>query len=200
MSEEEFDAYRKSTSNYINYPSDYFVKIDSKKYKVLDNKIKELENNNIEVSNYTNTLIEYEEYYKMIFGIKTGIYAFLGFIVLIAVTNVINTINTSIDLRKRDFSVLKSVGLSNKSFNRMLFYEGLVLGFDSLFLGQVFANVLIFIVMFTLSSSDDVVAYPYKYLIASIIGVFAIVFISIYFASRKLKKSNIIETIRNDNI
>ena len=200
MSEEEFDAYRKSTSNYINYPSDYFVKIDSKKYKVLDNKIKELENNNIEVSNYTNTLIEYEEYYKMIFGIKTGIYAFLGFIVLIAVTNVINTINTSIDLRKRDFSVLKSVGLSNKSFNRMLFYEGLVLGFDSLFLGQVFANVLIFIVMFTLSSNDDVVAYPYKYLIASIIGVFAIVFISIYFASRKLKKSNIIETIRNDNI
>jgi len=200
MSNEEFDAYRKDTSNYIDYPSEYFVKLNSKKYKVLDSKIKELENNNIEVSNYTNALVEYEEYYKMIFGIKIGIYAFLGFIVLIAITNVINTINTSIDLRKRDFAVLKSVGLSNKSFNKMLFYEGIVLSFDTLFLGQIISNVLIFIVMLTLRSNDEVILYPYKYLVLSIIGVFAIVFVSMYFASRKLKKANIIETIRNDNI
>jgi len=200
MNEEKFDEYRKATSDYVDYSTNYWVQMDSKKYKALDSKIKEIENNEVEVSNYTNDLVEYEEYYKMIFGIKAGIYAFLGFIVLIAVTNVINTINTVIDLRRRDFAILRSVGLSKKSFNKMLFYEGLVLGFDSLFLGQIIANVLIFIVMLTLNSSDSSFVYPYKYLIASIIGVFAILFISIYFAARKIKKANIIETIRNNNI
>ena len=200
VSEDYFDRYKEVAFKYQSYYMGYFIRMDSKKYRDLNDRINQLESNNIEISNYTNELVENEDLYRMIYGIKVGIYAFLGFIILIAITNVINTINTNIDLRRRDFVVLKSIGLSNKSFNKMLFYEGLVLGTDSLILGQILANSLIFIILLTIYSNGDKVTYPFTYLIISIIGVYLIVFLTIYLASRKVKRANIIETIRNDNV
>lgn len=200
VSDDYYDYYKEATSEYQNYDEGYFIRMESKKYRALDDKIKELENNNVEIKNYMNDLVENENSYRMIFGIRVGIYVFLVFIILISITNVINTIHTSIDLRRRDFAILKSIGQSNQSFHKMLFYEGFVLGFDSLLFGQIFANFLILIEMLLFDSSNEIITYPYRYFIASILGVFAIVFISIYFSSRKLKESNIIETIRNDNI
>jgi len=129
-----------------------------------------------------------------------AVYMFMGFIVLIAATNVFNTINTSINLRKREFSILRSIGLSKTSFNKMILYEGLVLGLDSLIYGHLISGIFYVLLMFSNLFGEEILPYPFNFLIITIIGTYIIIFISLYLATKKVKKSNIIETIRNDNI
>ncbi len=200
VSDKIFDELEELKTSYSDSKASFTIKIKSDEYKSLDSKIKALASNSEDIESYSNYLVENEEYLNTIKAVKMGIYAFLIFIILIAVSNIINTINTNMDLRKRDFAVLRSVGLSESSFNKMLLYEGVILGFDSLIWGQVIANFFIVLTLIANVYGDELVPYPFKYLIASIIGVYLIIFITMYFASRKIKKSNIIETIRNENV
>ena len=59
-------------------------------------------------------------------------YGFIILISLIAMANVFNTISTSISLRRREFAMLRSVGLTQKGFRRMMDYECLIYGLLSL--------------------------------------------------------------------
>ena len=49
-------------------------------------------------------------------------YGFVILIALIAVANVFNTISTNVALRRKDFAMLRSVGMTQKGFDRMMCY------------------------------------------------------------------------------
>ena len=55
-------------------------------------------------------------------------YGFIILISLISMTNVFNTISTSIALRRREFAMLRSVGLTQRGFARMMDYECIIYG------------------------------------------------------------------------
>ena len=55
--------------------------------------------------------------------VETFSLCFAGILTLIAVANVFNTLVNSLVLRRREFAVLKSVGMGNKAFNRMIAWE-----------------------------------------------------------------------------
>ncbi len=54
------------------------------------------------------------------------VYGFITLITAICVANVFNTISTSISVRRREFAMLRSVGMTPKSFNRMIRYESIL--------------------------------------------------------------------------
>ena len=58
--------------------------------------------------------------------IKLVIYMVLGLIVFITVVSIIGAISSNLNLRRKEFAVLKSLGLSNRGFNKMIFYESLI--------------------------------------------------------------------------
>ena len=62
-------------------------------------------------------------------------YGFLTLITLIGVTNIVNTLDTNIKLRRREIAMLKSVGLTPGGFLRMLRYESLFYGLTALLYG-----------------------------------------------------------------
>ena len=62
-----------------------------------------------------------EEQMLLIMSVFT--YGFIVLITAISIANIFNTISTGISLRKREFAMLKSVGMTPKSFNRMINYE-----------------------------------------------------------------------------
>ena len=178
----------------------YYIFINADDFKGIDGKLVNITKKYDEVENYSNSLMED---YNNIMTVKIfifAVYMFMGFIVLIAATNVFNTINTNINLRKREFSILRSIGLSKTSFNKMILYEGLVLGLDSLIYGHLISGIFYFLLMFSNLFGEEILPYPFNFLIITIIGTYLIIFISLYLATKKVKKSNIIETIRNDNI
>ena len=76
----------------------------------------------LEDENYSSTINE--ENIKMMNNLFTLLGIFLyGFIIvisLIGITNIFNTITTNMELRKQEFAMLKSVGMTTKEFNRMI--------------------------------------------------------------------------------
>ena len=55
--------------------------------------------------------------------VNTFIYCFAVITGLIAVANVFNTLANALILRQREFAMLKSVGMGNRAFRRMIAYE-----------------------------------------------------------------------------
>ena len=65
---------------------------------------------------------EYQMMNSLIIVIKILVYGFIALVTLIGVTSVLNTINTSISLRRGEFAVLRSIGLTPKGFNKILLF------------------------------------------------------------------------------
>lgn len=57
------------------------------------------------------------------FVVDVFTYVFVTMISLIAVANVFNTISTNIRLRRRELAMLRSVGMSDRDFNKMMYFE-----------------------------------------------------------------------------
>lgn len=146
-----------------------------------------------------------EEHVKQMSNLFTLIGIFLyGFIIvisLIGITNIFNTITTNMELRKQEFAMLKSVGMTTKEFNRMIRLESLFMGVKSLFFGIPIGIALSYIIYHFLSEESGI---PYKLPIVAIIISIAVVFILISlimkYSMSKINKQNTIETIRNENI
>ncbi len=56
-------------------------------------------------------------------------YGFVILLILMGFTSVISTLTTNIRIRSREFAVLKSVGMTNKSLCRMLYSESVFFAF-----------------------------------------------------------------------
>lgn len=129
------------------------------------------------------------------------LYGFIIVISLIGITNIFNTITTNMELRKQEFAMLKSVGMTKKEFNRMIRLESLFMGVKSLVIGIPIGIGLSYLIYHYLSSDTGI---PYKIPIVAIIIAIVVVFILISlimkYSMNKINKQNTIETIRNENI
>ena len=72
---------------------------------------------------------------NMIILVKVFSYGFIALISLISVANVFNTVSTNVALRRRDYAMLRSLGMTNRGMNRMMNYECLLYGTRSLLFG-----------------------------------------------------------------
>lgn len=139
---------------------------------------------------------------NIVFVIKLLLYGFISLVTLIGVTSVINTINTSIALRKKEFAVLRSIGLTPKGFNKMMLFECLFFGLKSLLYGLPVSFIVIYLFHLSFNGivSFDSLLIPYGSILIAIFGVFIIVLISMWYATIRIKKDNILDAIREENI
>ena len=128
-------------------------------------------------------------------------YGFIALITAISVANIFNTISTSISLRKREFAMLKSVGMTPKGFNKMINYESIFYGIKSLLYGLPISIGIMYWIYNVISESLN---YPFKLpwlsMLSTIIAVFIIVGSAMLYSSSKVKKENIIEALKQENI
>ena len=152
--------------------------------------------------NYTNIKESMKQANNMILVIKILMYGFIGLVTLIGVTSVFNTISTSMALRKREFAVLRSIGLTRKGFNKILFFESLFFGLKSLIYAIPVSLGVTIIIHYALADmmSINSIVIPWKAIIISIVSVFVIVLLTMMYSTSKIKKHNIIEQIREENI
>lgn len=146
-----------------------------------------------------------EENVKMMNNLFTLVGIFLyGFIIvisLIGITNIFNTITTNMELRKQEFAMLKSVGMTKHEFNRMIRLESLFMGVKSLLFGIPLGITLSYIIYHFLSGESNT---PYKLpllaIIIAVTAVFILISLIMKYSMNKINKQNTIETIRNENI
>ena len=133
--------------------------------------------------------------------IQVFLYGFIAIITAICIANIFNTISTSISLRRREFAMLKSVGMTPKSFNKMINYESWFYGIKGLLYGLPISFGMMYLIYRVLRDSFDIqFAVPWGSVIVTIIAVFAIVRSTMIYATSKIKKENIIDALKMENI
>lgn len=150
---------------------------------------------------YVDLLKSQMQYRNMVTMTNVFSYGFIILISLICVCNVFNTISTNIALRRRDFGMLRSVGMQSKELNRMMIYECLRYGIRALWLGLPL-GILGSLGIHTLAANVETDSYelPLIPMAVSMISVFVVVFISMLYALSKLKNDNPIDAIRMENL
>lgn len=129
------------------------------------------------------------------------LYGFIAVITLIGVTNIFNTITSNLELRQKEFAMLKSVGMTKKEFNRMINLETIFYSVKALIYGIVLGTIGSYLIyLATANKMDYGYHFPLAATIISIFAVFILVYIIMRYSMNKINKQNIIETIRKDNI
>lgn len=128
-------------------------------------------------------------------------YGFILLITLICIANVFNTISTNIALRRRDFGMLRSIGMTAGDIHRMMIQECLIYGFKALLWGLPIGIVLSLGIQKLFGSTlGGAFTLPWAAVLIAAVCVFAVVFTSMSYAVAKLRKDNPIEAIRTENI
>ena len=125
-----------------------------------------------------------------------------GFIILmtaICTANIINTTSTGISMRRKEFAMLKSVGMTPKIFNRMIIYESLFYGVKALIFGMPAG--LLFMWLFYKSTAGSIYSrftLPWLNIILVVVMIFVITGLSMMYSVRKIRKENVIEALKGE--
>jgi putative ABC transport system permease protein len=134
--------------------------------------------------------------------VRFSVGVFVTMLALVVVANLVNIISTSMALRRREFAMLQSVGMTSGGMNRMLNFEGLFLGCKALMIGvPVGVGGFYWISKRTLNPEIFKISWPHVWggSCICVVAVMLIIFGTIYYSKRLLKKQNIIEAINNYN-
>lgn len=179
------------------------IHIKAPNYKNLDKMIEEYDKEGrLSFINYVNVKEEMKMENNMLLAIKILVYGFITLVTLIGVTSVFNTINTSIALRRKEFAVLRSIGLTPSGFNKMLRFESLFFGLKSLFYAIPVSLGVIFLMYLSMRGTVELgtILIPWKSIFLAVILDFLVIAISMSYATKKVKKDNILDAIREENI
>lgn len=104
--------------------------------------------------------------------------------------------------KDEDLAVLRSIGLTRGGFNKILFFESLFFGVKSLVYALPVSFGIICLIHLSLANMLDInhLLIPWNSIILSIVMVFVIVLLTMLYSTNKIKKQNIIEQIREENI
>ena len=125
---------------------------------------------------------------------------FTVILLLIALANVFNTITNGLILRRREFAVMKSIGMSDKQFNRMIVSECIGYGLRGFIPGIIVAAGIcwLFSVVVTQAMRGIGYLFPWTYLWLALVLVALALAMSAFFGLRKAKSGNVVEALRDN--
>ncbi len=171
------------------------LKIDD--YNSVKDILQQYDNNGMYVDNY---LADEMNQRGLIHMIRIMSFGFIILISLISITNVFNTISTNIILRKRDFGMLRSVGMRSRDLYRMMAYECLLYGSRALLWGMP-VSILLSYGCYRIAGGVYVSSFqiPIAELLLAAGIIFLVVATTMFYAVSKLRKDNPIDAIRMEN-
>lgn len=150
------------------------------------------------ITNYEKEQIENN---RIVLLISIFLYGFVTIITIIGLTSVFNTLTTSMNLRSKEFAMLRSIGTTKREFNKMINLESIFYGVKSLFWGITIGIILSIIIYKVMSGISEVTfRLPIAPILISIIFIIVVIRTIMGYSIFKINKQNIIETIRKDNI
>lgn len=125
-----------------------------------------------------------------------------GFIVLmslIGVANVFNTVSTNVMLRRREFAMLRSVGMTRKGFRKMMGCECLIYGLRSICYGVLLSAGTSWLVYRSMRFGMEFsYRVPWMYWGISIVSVLLVVWATMAYTMRKVEKDDVIEVLKQN--
>lgn len=196
------------------YSNGGYIVLNNKYFNNIDYYGADLMIDSLDTEQLTNNILNMDgelNYYDMdeeakaeksiVIVISIFLYGFIGVITLIGVTNIFNTITSNMELRQKEFAMLKSVGMTKKEFNHMINLETLFYSSKSLIYGSILGIIGSYFVHRAFAGKIYTqFVLPYKAILICILFVFIVVYMIMKYSMNKINKQNMIETIRKENI
>ena len=159
--------------------------------------LKELGLNHNNVTDYAESAVQER---TLLLIVTVFSYGFIILISLIAMANVFNTISTNVQLRKREFAMLRSTGMTPKGFRVMMCYECLLYGAKGLLYGLPVSAVITWLIYRSISIGWNASFYIPWYSLAIAIGsVFLVVGSTMVYSMHKIGRDNVVDALKDDN-
>ncbi|HBC96304.1 MAG TPA: ABC transporter permease, partial [Clostridium sp.] len=109
--------------------------------------------------------------------------------------------STNIKLRRRELAMLRSVGMSDRDFNKMMRFECALYGMRALLVGLPLAIIFSWLIYkgMVIGGAENIdFVFPWFSMGISVFSVLLVIFITMIYAVSKIKKENIIDALRDD--
>ena len=137
----------------------------------------------------------------MIVLVEVIMYGFVIMLALMGFAGFISTITAGIRERSREFAVLKSVGMTSKALQKMLYSESLFCVAKASLFGGCSGILIPWLINLSVRKALPVRYHiPFLVIVLSVVVIFAVVLFITHLEIRKMKKQSLIETIRMDSI
>lgn len=130
--------------------------------------------------------------------VNTFIYCFAVITGLIAVANVFNTLANALILRRREFAMLKSIGMGNRAFRHMIAYECASYALRGFIIGFVVAALASFGLYqsMMLSYTTYEFSLPWLQVGIAVVVVAAVILASVAYALRRTNAASVVDALR----
>ncbi|HHW89282.1 MAG TPA: ABC transporter permease [Clostridiales bacterium] len=169
----------------------------AKNHKDVFYKIKTLADENNWDVYFEDVAIYYEFQKNLVTTVDVFSRIFILLVATILALNVFNTIISNMLIRNREFAILRSVGMSRRSYYKIIFYECAFYSLISITIGVVL-SVLVSLLLKDSFGIPMAFILPVKEIIFTALAIGVILTISTLFAARKILSNNIIESIKTE--
>ena len=140
-----------------------------------------------------------EDAIKLNLLINIFIYSFIGIITLVGIINMYNTINSSLETKKREIVRLVTIGMEEKQINKMIFLENAICCVLALILG-IAIGLLTSYVLYFLNIDFTWYAFeiPWVSVIVSTLGIAIVTIISTIYLKKKIFVDDLMEVLRRN--
>lgn len=134
--------------------------------------------------------------------VNTFIYCFAVITGLIAVANVFNTLANALILRQREFAMLKSVGMGNRAFRRMIAYECASYAVRGFLIGSALALFVSWGLYQSMMLSYSTYQFhlPWVQIGIAVVVVIAVIVASVMYALRRTRTASVVEALHEDTV
>lgn len=138
---------------------------------------------------------------KQVQKLELQIYGISIFVIIFSLFNLINTVISSIVIRKRELSMLESVGMEEGQICRMLFWENILLVLPNILLTLTVGTAAGYGVISFMKKSASYLEYqfPVTAMILYSIGMLSIPLIISFISIKIQNKNSLVERIRTDD-
>lgn len=125
------------------------------------------------------------------------IYGFVALLLLIGLVSVISTLSNNVMIRAREFAILKSVGMTTKGLKKMLICESVICTLRAVVWGVPLGILIPYVLNLAIRKVVPIIyEIPWLLLITSVGIIFFLILSVTFGAIHKLKKQNLMESIR----
>ncbi len=186
-----------------DYIPTIYMSINTNNRELLAEKLKQFENkyNTKYYPVITSQYIDVENKVEQKSITQVFLYGFIILIMSITFINIVNVVINDTNIRLKDLSTLKSIGMDKRKFNKMLFLEySSYLGI-SYGIGILLSLSFIYIIYtYTNDHKFYNLQIPYIEMIITTILLMLILFSIIKYINKKINKDNIIQLIKEESI
>jgi putative ABC transport system permease protein len=96
--------------------------------------------------------------------------------------------------------MLRSVGMSNRDFNKMMRFECVLYGARTMLWGLPLSGIISYLIYrgMVIGGGNVDFVFPWDSIGISVFSVFLVVFITMLYAVSRIKRENIIDALRDD--